>query len=170
MGHVEASTVTVSLTLLQYLNMSLHDINKSPAQLATGRQLQDSVPAVSQNFRVDEHWGQTLREQERQVARHNSQVMAHTGGCSRSSVLVQNQANKTWNRSGIAVEARGNRQYLVKLDGSGRLSLCTRQHLQPLAQPDPSSIPRTREPSPPPSSPSPRRRAARPVLLDDYME
>ena len=37
----------VSLALLQYLNTPLRDIDKSPAQLATGRQLRDGVPAVA---------------------------------------------------------------------------------------------------------------------------
>ncbi|KAK8390692.1 hypothetical protein O3P69_010419 [Scylla paramamosain] len=87
-----------------------------------------------------------------------------------SRVLVQNQANKTWDRAGIVVEARGNRQYLVKLDGSGRLSLRTRLHLKPLAQPNPAPPPKPQEPPPEPSPNRPRRRVARPGWLDDYVE
>ena len=87
-----------------------------------------------------------------------------------NSVLVQNQANKTWDRTGIIVEARDNRQYLVKLDGSGRLSLRTRLHLKPLAQPSPSSPPGPQALPPPPPLRRPRRRVARPGWLDDYVE
>ncbi|XP_063888605.1 uncharacterized protein LOC135115603 [Scylla paramamosain] len=166
----------VSLALLQYLNTPLRDIDKSPAQLATGRQLRDGVPAISLNYRIDEHWGRTLRERERQMARQHSKMKDHANGCSRSNiapgsrVLVQNQANKTWDRAGIVVEARGNRQYLVKLDGSGRLSLRTRLHLKPLAQPNPAPPPKPQEPPPEPSPNRPRRRVARPGWLDDYVE
>ena len=39
---------------------------------------------------------------------------------------------KKWDRSGIIVEYRGNRQYLVRLDGSGRLSLRNRRFLKPI--------------------------------------
>ncbi|KAG0713911.1 hypothetical protein GWK47_015165 [Chionoecetes opilio] len=186
----------VALALLQYLNTPLRDIDKSPAQLATGRQLRDGVPAISQNFRVDEHWGCTLRERERQVARHNSVVKDHASGHFRSTitpgsgVLVQNQANKTWDRSGIVVEARDNRQYLIKLDGSGRLSLRTRKHLKPLLRPhsSPTVPPRSRvlplspQDHMPLQTPSgislihtpapsrPRRCVARPGWLNDYVE
>ena len=46
-----------SLALLQYLNTPLWDIDKSPAQLATGRQLRDSVLVVTCRLRVDRLWG-----------------------------------------------------------------------------------------------------------------
>lgn len=48
-----------SVVLLQYLNTPLRDVNKSPAQLATGRQLHDGVPAYRQYYKVDEHWKRT---------------------------------------------------------------------------------------------------------------
>ena len=38
---------------------------------------------------------------------------------------------KIWNRTGIIVEARDHGQSLIKMDGSGRLSLRSRQHLKP---------------------------------------
>ena len=39
-----------------------------------------------------------------------------------SRVWVQNQASLEWDKSGVVTETLGNRQYTVKLDGSGRLS------------------------------------------------
>merc|ERR1711911_85538 len=38
---------------------------------------------------------------------------------------------RIWNRTGIIVEAKAHGQSLIKLDGSGRLSLRSRQHLKP---------------------------------------
>ena len=49
------NTDRVSSALLQYLNTPLRGINKSPAQLAAGRQLRDGVPAAKQHYKVDIH-------------------------------------------------------------------------------------------------------------------
>lgn len=128
----------VSLALLQYLNTPLRDIDKSPAQLATGRQLRDGVPAVTQKLMVNRFWGQTLRQRERQMGIQNEKILMDRGNTRQrpplipgSSVLIQDQNTKTWNRSGTVVEDRGNRQYLIRLQGSGRVSLRTREHLRP---------------------------------------
>ena len=128
-----------SLALLQYLNTPLRDIDKSPAQMATGRQLRDGVPAVRRKLEVDKFWGRTLRQRERQMADHHDTVLAmRDSRCSRAPlapgdrVLVQDQQHsKKWNRAGVVIEAKGYRQYLIKLDGSGRISLRTREHLRP---------------------------------------
>ena len=50
-------------------------------------------------------------------------------------VQVQNQTGprgKKWDRSRAIVEVKGNRQYVVRLDGSGRLSLRNRRFLKPV--------------------------------------
>ena len=180
-----------SLALLQYLNTPLWDIDRSPAQLATGRQLRDGVPAVRRKFEVDRFWGRTLRQRERQMEQYHDRVLAvrnntrhraplHLG----DRVLIQDQPSKTWNRAGVVIEAKGNRQYLIRLDGSGRISLRTREHLRPLppadgsertACPLDSTTDTTEPPTPSPHHPLPQqvtgRRARRPPRwLEDYVE
>ena len=54
------NTDKVSVALLQYHNTPLREVNKSPAQLATGRQLRDGVPAEKQHYKVNENWSKTL--------------------------------------------------------------------------------------------------------------
>ena len=49
-----------------------------------------------------------------------------------SWVWVQNQASLEWDKSGVVTEALANRQYTVKLDGSGRLSRRNRRHIKPI--------------------------------------
>ncbi|KAK8406335.1 hypothetical protein O3P69_007200 [Scylla paramamosain] len=49
---------------------------RSPAQLATGRQLRDGVPSVKRKLEVDNFWGRTLRQRERQMADHHDRVVA----------------------------------------------------------------------------------------------
>ena len=52
------------------------------------------------------------------------------------TVLCQNVRTKKWDRSSAIVEVGDYRQYLVKMDGSGRISLRNRRHLQKLAPTD----------------------------------
>ena len=46
-------------------------------------------------------------------------------------ITTNRHNNKSWNRTGIVMASKGYGQSQVKLDGSGRLSLCARAHLKP---------------------------------------
>ena len=54
------------------------------------------------------------------------------------NVLCQNVCTKKWDRSGVIVEVGDYRQYLVKMDRSGRISLQNRRHLEKLAPTGPN--------------------------------
>ena len=139
----------MTLALLQYLNTPLRGINKSPAQLATGRQLRDGVPMARRHLLIDRFWKKTIRRRELQMAKlHKSiryldttrkfspiKIGAH--------VRVQNQANNKWDRTGTVTEVKPHRQYIIKLDGSGRLSLRNRRHIKEVAPPPATSQPPT---------------------------
>ena len=58
------NTDKVAQALLQYRNTPLRGINKSPAELALGRFLRDTVPLPRQRYKIDTHWAQHLRERE----------------------------------------------------------------------------------------------------------
>ena len=139
------NTDNVSMALLQYHNTPLRDINKSPAQLATGRQLRDGVPADRRHYRVNIHWQRSLRDREIKMAEANNELMTN-GEAHRTlppistgtRVYVQNQATLKWDRSGTVSEALENRQYTVILDGSGRLSRRNRKHLKVISDPVPA--------------------------------
>ena len=45
-------------------------------------------------------------------------------------VLCQNMRSMKWDRSGTIVEAGQYRQYFIKLDGSGRITLRNRRHIR----------------------------------------
>ena len=136
------NTDKVSMALLQYLNTPLRDINKSPAQLATGRQLRDGVPALKQHYRVNIHWQKSLRDREVQMAETNDKLTM-SGETHRTlppmdageRVYVQNLNTLKWDRSGTIHEVLDNRQYTVVLDGSGRLSRRNRRHLKSINEP-----------------------------------
>ena len=140
------NTDKVSVALLQYYNTPLRDINLSPAQLATGRQLRDGVPADRQHYKVNCNWRKTLREREVKLAEAHKEVIRKNGAhktlppiSTGARVWVQNQASLKWDRSGIITEALGNRQYTVRLDGSGRLSRRNRKHLKLISEPAPAN-------------------------------
>ena len=53
------------------------------------------------------------------------------------TVSVQNQSGlraKKWDRSGTVVEDMGNRQYGIRMDGSGRLTVRNRRFIRPLGR------------------------------------
>ena len=127
----------MAVALLQYYNTPLRDVNKSPAQLATGRQLRDGIPADVRHYKINNNWKRTLRDREAKMLeahqhtrdkRQNHRILTPIEVGKR--VYIQNQANKKWDRSGTITEATKYRQYTVKMDGSGRLSKRNRRHLK----------------------------------------
>ena len=181
-----------SLAILEYLNTPIRIVNKSPAQLTIGRQLRDGVPKARLHYMVDAHWIQALNNRETQMAENNDKIIAsrtsrrHSPLYIGNRVRIQNQATKLWDRTGTIVEALRHRQYNVRLDGSGRISLRNRRHLSIIHAPRPShesGLPPTSPanlPDAPPSMPDappnipdapptrPRRRACRPFWQSDY--
>ncbi|MPC80041.1 hypothetical protein E2C01_074605 [Portunus trituberculatus] len=120
---------------------------------------------------------QRHEEKRRQSAgQHRRQWRLQLGAC----VWVQGQTTKAWSKSGTVVEVHPYRQYAVKMDGSGRISLRTRGHLKeatpPWEPPSIGGVPEVQSPTPeavpPLASPGrerPQRQRSRPTWLDDYM-
>ena len=177
-------TDNVAKALLQYLNTPLHGEKKSPAQLATGRQLRDSIPVVRQYYKVDQHWRKTLRERERRMASKNTGVCEKYDVGARAlaplhegqRVRVQDPSTKVWDRSGTIIEVGEHRQYKVRLDGSGRPSLRNRRHLRLMLGGDSPTEVSVATPSGGNGEPSggvasrPRRARQRPLWLADFVQ
>ena len=176
----------VSLALLQYLNTPLREGNMSPAQLTTGRQLRDGVPTAKQNYRVNPEWGEALEERETRLAQHHDEIQLQSAGRRRqrrrlqpgARVWVQDQPTKRWSKSGTVVEVHPHRQYAVRMDGSGRISLRTRSHLKEVPPqrepPSPCDSPEQQPPEAPQPAPPererPQRKKSRPRWLADYVD
>ena len=175
-------TDKVAIALLQYLNTPLRGINKSPAQLATGRQLRDGVPSVKQNYKVDINWRKTLRDRELTLCKAHKKIMARKSTQRNfpllqpgTKVRIQNQTNHEWDRTGTVIEVLKYRQYTIRLDGSGRLSCRNRIHLKPIH--DSTPVTPLVQPVPPVPGTSPIdstttenhvRRSARPLNKPDF--
>lgn len=126
----------LSLALLQYLNTPLRRVIKSPAQMTTGRHMRDGVSTTREKYKLDPQWQQTLHERELEMARDHEVVQQQCAGQPRrrhrlqpgARVWIQDQATKTWSKSGTVVDVHPYRQYAVRIDGSVRISLHNRGH------------------------------------------
>ena len=102
------NTDNVAKALLQYRNTPLRDVNKSPAQLALGRDLRDGIPVARERYKVDLNWAHYLRERERKMFQHNKDL-SEKSSMSRNlkqlvkgnAVLCQNSRTKKWDKSGV---------------------------------------------------------------------
>ena len=161
-------TERVAGGLLQFRNTPDPETGLSPAQIVFGRSLRDLLP-VSPSKPVFEHpwvhpvWRDTWACQEqalkmrfaRQVhvlGRHARSLPPLTPG---TIVLVQNQTGPhptRWDRTGIVSEVRPHDQYLVRVHGSGRVTLRNRRYLRPIQALSPFE---NQRPAPPVPSPPP---------------
>ena len=134
------NTDKIAKALLQHRNTPLRGINKSPAQLALGRDLRDSLPLPRERYKISSHWAHHIRKREVSMNNSNTHIKELYDKHSKTlndlnlgdNVLCQNTRNNKWDREGIIIEKHLNRQYTVKMKGSGRVSLRNRKHLKKL--------------------------------------
>ena len=133
----------------------------SPAQIIFGRQLRDHLPLTQGKFVPRQEWRQTaeLREQSlasrhvlkaEQLARGSKALPPlHSG----QHVAIQDQTGNTprrWSKTGMILEALPHSSYLVKVNGSNRVTKRNRQFLRlitPFHLSNPSSPTSTPSPS-----------------------
>ena len=129
--------------LLTYRNTPDRDTKRSPAQVLFARQLRDTVPCSKENLVLRKDWVLTRDAREEALAvghqvrgeawseKTRPQRPLEMG----TVVQVQNQkgpnANK-WDLSGVIVEIQPFESYLVKMDGSGRVTKRNRRFLKPI--------------------------------------
>ena len=153
--------------LLQYRNTPIQELGLSPAQILFHRQLRDHMPSFPNNYRLHRTWLNLAKERERKSSKLNDHQHRHTTRTLvplkvGNPVFIHDQqstrGSKRWIRTGRIVEALPFRQYRVRMDGSGRVSLRNRKFLKlnqtadnsgtadtqdPINVPDTSSAPDT---------------------------
>ena len=129
--------------VLQYRNTPMEGVGLSPAQLLFNRNLRDFIPCHPKHYKLDKKWIDLAYQREQQMANRNKHLAEYYDHRTHtlqpltlgSHVLVQNKHAKRnlnkWTLSGRVVEILDHRQYKVKMDGSGRVSLRNRRHLRP---------------------------------------
>ena len=133
----------VSRALLQYRNTPLKDIDLSPAQILFGRTLKDHTPTVPELCKIRPEWILQANEREFALRKRNSKMVEEYNRHTKSlpeltvsdHVAVQNQRGhhpNRWEKTGKIVEKLPFRQYRVRMDGSGRITLRNRRFLRPI--------------------------------------
>ena len=164
-------TEAVAAGLLQYRNTPDPQSGLSPAQVVFGRPIRDLLPMAPQtqvfhSQAVHPVWRETWAQQEEALrlrfAKQVDDLGVHTRALPALSpgdtVRLQNQTGphgKRWDRTGVVVVAKPHDQYLIKVHGSGRVTLRNRQFLRRIENlAGAGSLPTAPAVSPPSASPS----------------
>ena len=127
--------------MLQYRNTPDPDTGLSPAEVIFGRQIRDFTPVLPGKYKPRDQWLHILEKREEALKKrhmkchkrwseHTSKLPPLKVG---DNVFIQNQVGnhpRRWDTSGTVVEVKQFNQYLVKKDGSGRLTLRNRKFLR----------------------------------------
>ena len=127
--------------MLAYRNTPDPMSKVSPAEIIFGRRIRDFIPVPPGQYLPHWTWRETLQAREdalriRQMRAHE-RLSEHTrvlpppiiGNCVMLENLVGPHPTK-WDRTGIVVEVRQYDQYVIRVDGSGRVTLRNRKHLR----------------------------------------
>ena len=152
----ELDTDAVQRAILQYRNTPDPDTKISPAMCVFGRPIRDFIPIIPGKYRPHETWRDTLKAREEALRKRHIRIAdtltEHTKRLPPlvvgDLVRVQNQTGphpNKWDKTGYVVEVRQHDQYLIKIDGSGRITLRNRKFLRKFSpvynnQPPPRSI------------------------------
>jgi len=127
--------------MLQYRNTPDRDTKISPAVSVFGRPIRDFIPIPPGRYRPHNTWQETLASREEALRnRHMREVEKWSEHTKRlpplkvgDRVRIQNQVGShptKWDNTGVIIEVRQFDQYVVKVDGSGRVTLRNRKFLR----------------------------------------
>ena len=153
-------TDAVMRGMLQIRNTPESDTGLSPAQILLGRKLRDSLPVIppiphkttvfDQDSPVSAAWKETWEAKEQALKNRLSKQVEKLDIGSHAlkplivgdQVRIQNQSGSCptkWDKTGTVVQIGQHNQYLVRVDGSRRLTLRNRRFLRKLISPVRSS-------------------------------
>ena len=129
------------MAVMQYRNTPDRDTGLSPAQVIFGRNLRDFLPAPQTRYKPQRQWILLREDREKALAKRAVTNMERLAIGTRElpplmvgdSVLVQNQIGNhpsRWDITGVIAEKRDFDQYLIRVDGSGRLTVRNRKFLR----------------------------------------
>ena len=130
-----------AIAMLQYRNTPDPETKMSPAQLLYGHPIRDFIPTLPGKYKPHHTWQETLAAREEALRNRHMKAAERWAEHTRrlpplkvgDTVRIQNQVGnypKKWDKTGRIVEVRQHNQYVVGVDGSGRVTLRNRQFLR----------------------------------------
>ena len=146
----ELDTDKVQRAILQYRNSPDPTTRVSPAMCLFGRPIKDFIPILPGRYKPHSVWTETLEAREEALrkrhmlsaerwAEHTRRLPPLVVG---DHVYIQNQTGPhplKWDKTGQIIEVKQHDQYVIRTDGSGRVTLRKRKFLRNLCH---SSLPR----------------------------
>ena len=128
--------------ILQYRNTPIQGIGLSPAQLLLHGWLRDSIPSQPFLYKPHPEWIAAAQHNAKLVERYNRHTHNLCPLQAGDTVTIQNPLNRWWNTTGKIISALPERQYKIRVDGSGRITLRNRRFLKKCKlKPTPTLIP-----------------------------
>ena len=128
-------------SLLQYRNTPLPQLGLSPSQILFHRRLRDCIPTNSNHLRPHSSWVEAANQREQALFHRNQRLIEDYNRTAHalppisigSTVLIHDgSGRRRWNRIGVIVEV-DNRQYTIRMHGSGRIVIRNRRFLKATA-------------------------------------
>ena len=135
--------------ILQYRNTPEADTKISPAMCVFGRPIRDFIPIPPGQYRPHNTWKETLAAHEEALRNRHMRAAERWAELTKrlpplsvgDLVRIQNQTGPhptKWDKTGLVIEVRQFDQYVVRIDGSGRITIRNRKFLRkysPVAPP-----------------------------------
>ena len=127
--------------MMAYKNTPDRDTSRSPAEVLFGRLLRDHLPGPGSRYQPREEWRLLARDRESALAKRAARATEELTRGTRdlinltlgTNVGVQNQTGEKptwWDHTGSEGEIKEFDKYVVKMDGTERLSLRNQKFLR----------------------------------------